>query len=117
MRNTIARASGDTSRDELARSTRFEYLVAIQIKANRRHKKEPQAQYATGLGLGSLLPQLRLLSWAALSVGDGCRPARPNADYLVRARGQSNARNEADRYNDHAILKMDAAFRAVCTPP
>ena len=77
--------------------TLFEYLVAILIKANRRHKKEPQAQYATGLGLGSLLPQLRLLSWAALSVGDGCRPARPNADYLVSARGQSNARNEADR--------------------
>jgi hypothetical protein len=64
--------------------------AAIQIKAERRHKKEPQAQYATGLGLGSLLPQLRLLSWAALSVGDGAAPARPNVGYLISARGQSN---------------------------
>jgi hypothetical protein len=53
---------------ESPRAALIEYLVAIQIRANRRHKKEPQAQYATGLGLGSLLPQLRLLSWAALSV-------------------------------------------------
>jgi hypothetical protein len=28
-----------------------EYLVAIQIKADRRHKKEPQAQYATWVGV------------------------------------------------------------------
>ena len=41
------------------RATLYEYLVAIQIKTKRRHKREPQAQYATGLGLGSLLPQLR----------------------------------------------------------
>jgi hypothetical protein len=33
------------------RATLIEYLVAIQIKAERRHKKEPRAQYATWVGV------------------------------------------------------------------
>jgi hypothetical protein len=50
--HVTAKTEGETELFPASRGSAFEYLVAIQIKANPRHKKEPQAKYAIWLGVG-----------------------------------------------------------------
>jgi hypothetical protein len=85
----------------------------ILIEALGRHKKNPKTTYA--LGGTEFVASFRFLSRAAGVSGMGCRPARPNAQYLTTRRADSMLRHAGVSVACQVVAPGDPALVWHCT--